>query len=338
MLPISDKFIYILPFLGLFVVSSFSFIAMRKRRIFGLIPLVILTVVLVWKFPQSGGDGYEGLGFLLLLVAMSAIVVVSAIWTAVIFFGVKKIIKRPCWNPDTGIVQKILIGLILLPPLLISSVLLEAQYVPDASCSNDAVIFTIGKHSYTVGLEFQPRIERDQDISDKRQILHYSNRSQDKEDMKAICDATDDGNTPIEAVVIWISPAAIQSNIYNICHGELGQAPNYCSQYSPEIYQDISTIRLVRYPEEDLRGFKCVYVEKTQCSRESCTGGDLSNGYYCSGVAGFRRCNMWREVDSEVGVTAKSMEISNEKDYEEILLMLDRAVDFTLIAFSADIK
>lgn len=107
MLPLSDNFIYFLPYLGLFVVSSFSFIAMRKRRIFGLIPLVILTVVLVWKFPESGGDGYEGLGFLLLLVAMSVIVVVSAIWTAVIFFGVKKIIKISSWNPDTGIVQKI---------------------------------------------------------------------------------------------------------------------------------------------------------------------------------------------------------------------------------------
>ena len=334
MFPLSDSFMAILGVSSLFAASSLSTLCAQKKRIFAVIPPAILAIILAWRIPENGGGQYDWLGDFMFIGGALVIVVASAVWAILTCMVANKFTQKTNLDVKMRKGKLILMLVAILPSVALSGYSLKKQYVPDARCSNDSVIFVLGTHEYTVGPEFQPRIEREAANSNRRQNFFYSNKKSDKEDMANLCKETNNGHTSIQVDVLWLTPAANFKNLDSICGGNTGPTKAYCTAYSSKLYQTVHKILFTKHPQVLPSWFQ------HKDNPWVLTGGNLVNGFVCLGEDdGLEpiQCKVWHQIDSEVTMLAEVQNVVG-KNRSEVLKMLDDAMEFTLTAFSNDMN
>ncbi len=350
MFPLSPTFLILLPFLGFFVLSSLCIALISRRLVFGLIPLLIIVVAegLTWVWVENSSDEYAWVALYTIGVALLVTFVISVVWGVAMMFILKRATSRMVNHGRN--VSRLLVFLAFLPALVIGLVRFEAQYITDSRCSEESVTYKVGGQNYTVGIEFSPRIETDYSLGIspayflanvldggdyELHAFHYSNRARDKEDLKKICNKTEGGNLALPTEIVWITPASIYDEIDTLCHSSSGDIPKYCAKYSPELYKDIASIKLT-HRDLSTEGYPALRKQRLSSVHDN-SGGDLDNGYWCSGGEegpySSVGCEVWRKIDEDVILTADTHYLK-EGNRAEILKTLNEAVDFTLEAFA----
>lgn len=338
MLPFSDHFIFVLQLTGLFALSALLFLGARKKPIIAIIPFVVFAILVARKFLDYGEDEYEALGDLLFLSLQLIVILASMCWVIAIVAIFKDYGQKTRYSVDTKRGILVLAVIAVLPALAVTTYKFEKQYVPDALCSNESITFILGAREYVVGPEFQPRIERMRTGTDRREVWIYSNSVEFKEDMKTLCDETENGHIPIQVDLLGMAPASNHKNFDSICDSEAGPTKEYCAGYSSESYQAVDSIRLTKFPEELISAYKSWFQHKDNPG--VATGGNLVDGFVCLGKDDGTEpihCTVWHPIDSEVTMFSRTTDVEG-KSRAEVLQMAERAGKFTLLAFSGNVS
>ena len=196
MFPLSDTVLNNVYIYAVLAIVPLIFLLSERWRWLATIPFICFVTWATYFYPWQSDGVSKGYAFLAILMG-AAILVALFLGTCLLIFIRRRLyadIKMPKVRSRTFLTM----WLITLMPALISvAVDMENQRVPDAQCRNYGVEFIVSGSRFVFPPELGVRfMAKEPSIAGVRRYT-YSNETKYKEDLKAICAATQNGLQPL---------------------------------------------------------------------------------------------------------------------------------------------
>ncbi|WGI22805.1 hypothetical protein [Amylibacter sp. IMCC11727] len=200
MFPLSDTFVELAVLCAIFAFCAFCVLLFERFKPILALPMVSFVGYGIWALWSTGG-GYEGLGVMFLLLEYFGVGMLGGAWALAILGACILPGRRGIgFGP---IAQSLFV---IVPVIAVIGYGAIAQYVPSSTCTQNDIAVQIGQDIYVIERQHKTLL-RFLKKSGQSQ-LRYSNRSKDKEDLIVLCALADQGQTPIVADQMWVTPAS----------------------------------------------------------------------------------------------------------------------------------
>lgn len=334
MIPLSGTTIF---YLALNAVSAIAALVMATplktwTRVVCLILVTALCGILPFALAEDDPtSGYDDLGSLVVAVFLLASLAFGIAWGFCVRKIVTWVVRLGGKDARARILPIIVSIAAVAPPLAYALFAIERQWVPDAPCSQDSIVFSLEDREFRVPANIGVYVERKRGSDQHPLILQYSLDRIRKTHLALLCRLSDGGQRAVPVDMISFGAYNFDP-VADVQCGDTGMRRSKPPGCAAILRGTVKQIQLSTAPP-NLSALLSWFDGPPRSN--TVTGGDADNGYVCHKTEGgehFKICNVWMKNAPGIYVLARSHPFYGGTD-ADLLADVRDAVEFTFSVF-----
>jgi hypothetical protein len=336
MFPLSSTAIFHLVLNAVWTIAALVVATPLKTRAKVICLTLMITLCVILPFALAEDDPtsrYDELGSAIVAVLLLVSLAIGTVWGFMARKILTWVVRLDGKDARARILPIIVFVVAVSPPLVYALYAIEREWVPDAACSQDSIVFNLGDRAFRVPANVGVWVELERGSDQYPLGLRYSLDRNRKADLVQLCRLSDGGQRAVPVDLIRFGAykfdpvAEVQCGDTDTRHSK----PPGCAAI---LRGTVGEINLSTAPP-NLSAFLSWFDGPPRPN--TVTGGDADTGYVCHKTEGgehFKSCNVWMENAPGIYILARSHPFYRGTDAAADLLADVRdAVEFTFSVF-----